>query len=81
MCKSTTTNVTSICNACIKRLKQIFANKGDLIDSGLARAILIGRKEHRDISVRSLVQTLQKPTKAVAATVETLKRENKAMKV
>ena len=80
MCKSTTANDPNIYNACIKQLRQIFDHKHDLIDSGLARAILIGRKHERDISVRSLVTTLQKPNKALAAKVETLKKVNKVMR-
>ena len=80
MCKRTVRSQAEPCNFCIRKLKVIFAAHNDLIDGGLAKVILIGRKHERDQAVRSLARHIQKPQEKLAAKVECLERKNKAMK-
>ena len=80
MCRDTVPSGANCCNACARKLKGIFAAKDSVIDSGLARAISIGRSYEREQSVRSLARTLCKPPEKLAAKLEQLKRENKVMR-
>ena len=80
LCLSDTKNQPNICKTCFNRLEGIFSNLTDPIDSALTGILKTGRKVDRDISVRSLANRLSGPNQAVAAKLETLKKESKVMK-
>ena len=80
MCKRTVRSQAEPCNSCIRKLKVIFAAHNDVIDGGLAKVILIGRKHERDQAVRSLVKKHFKPQEKLAVKLESLKKKIKAMK-
>ena len=80
MCKRTVCSQAEPCNSCIRKLKVIFAAHNDVIDGGLAKVILIGRKIDRGCAVNSLVRKHFKPKEKLAVKLESLKRKIKAMK-
>ena len=80
LCLIATKNQPNICDTCFKRLEGIFANLTDQYDSALTAILRTTRKHHRDQSVRSLANRLSGPNQAVAAKLETLKKESKVMK-